>query len=128
MFKGVVIKESLEDQSVLDGLRIVSTEVEPVTPGHKTPWVNQWTLHAIEIPEEEAARVAEELCGALDKAHNWYADFKNDTHHYIIFNDKVFYVDRSSKEQYDGATQYGILLGIPAYQVDFSPNIQKWER
>jgi len=64
----------------------------------------------------------------LDSKHNWYADFKNETTHYIIFRNRVFKIDRTKKEQYDEATRYGISLGIPDYQVDFSPHIKKWER
>ncbi len=48
-YKGVVIEESIEDKSVLAYLRILSTEVEPVTEKNKTPWVKQWTMHTVEI-------------------------------------------------------------------------------
>lgn len=42
---------------------------------------------------------------------------------------KVFHItNRSAKGQYDAATAYGISVGIPAYQVDFSPHITQWER
>lgn len=127
-FKGVVIEESLEDVSVLNGLKINSTRVEPVTEKHKTPWVSQWTLRSVELPGVFAKAFAEKICRALDSKHDWYADFKNDAHHYIIFRNKIFLVDRKHKEQYDEATQYGLALGIPDYQLDFSPHIQAWER
>lgn len=127
-FKGVIIEESLEDAFVLGKVKTVSTKVEPVTPEHKTPWVKQWTMHTVEIPAAQAAEVAKELSHALDSKHTWYADFKNDTHHYIVFRDKVFYVDRSSKQEYDEATKYGVSIGIPEYQVDFSPHIKEWKR
>lgn len=48
-YKGVIIEESLENKDVLDHVTIVSTKVEPVTTGHQTPWVKQWTLHTVEI-------------------------------------------------------------------------------
>ena len=94
----------------------------------KTPWVKQWTLYTVEIPENQVQNIAEKISKALDSKHNWYADFKTDTHHYIIFRDKVFCVDGHSKEQYDEAKKYGISLGIPEYQVDFHPEVQEWER
>lgn len=128
-YKGVIIEESLEDVSVLEDVKILSTKVEPVTEEHKTPWVEQWTLHDVEVPAEKAEEIAEKMSKALDREHNWYADFKTDTEHYIIYRDKVFHVtDRSNKEQYDLATEYGISIGIPAYQVDFSPHTAQWER
>lgn len=128
-YEGVIIEESLVDTSLLKDVEIVSTEVEPVTEEHKTPWVKQWTMHTVKIPTNSAGAVAEKISIALDKEHNWYADFKRDTDHFIIFRDKVFHItDRSSKEQYDEATRYGMTLGIPDYQLDFSPHIKQWER
>jgi len=127
-YQGVIIEESLEDKKVLGKIRILATKIEQVTEKHKTPWIKQWTLHTVEITENEADNVAEEISKSLDSKHNWYADFKNETTHYIIFRNRVFKIDRTKKEQYDEATRYGISLGIPDYQVDFSPHIKKWER
>lgn len=127
-FIGVIIEESLEDKNILKNVKILKTKVEQVTEKHKTPWVKQWTLHTVEIPREEAKTIAKELSIVLDSKHNWYADFKNKTNHYIIFKNKIFYIDRTSKEQYDEAKLYGISLGIPEYQVDFHPEVKEWER
>ena len=123
-FLGTIIEESLGDKSVLQKIKILKTRVEPVVERHKTPWLKQWTLHTVEIPESEAGQVAQELSKALESEHNWYADYKNGSTHYIIFNGKIFKIDRKSGEQYSEAKQYGISLGIPPYQVNFSPNIK----
>jgi len=127
-YNGVIIEESLESKDVLKKVKILSTKVEQVTDEHKTPWISQWTLHTVELPESEAKMIAEEISQYLDSEHSWYADFKNNTHHYIIFRNKVFYIDRKSKEQYNEAKRYGISLGIPEYQVDFAPDDKIWER
>lgn len=121
-YKGVIIEESLENKDILKDVEILETKVEGVTEEHKTPWIKQWTLHTVEILENQVKDVAEKISKALDSEHDWYADFKNDTHHYIIFRNKVFYIDRKSKEQYNEAKHYGISLGIPEYQVDFAPD------
>ncbi len=127
-FNGVIIEESLVNKDVLGKVKIIKTNVEQVTKEHKTPWIQQWTLHTVEILENQADNIAEEVSKALDTAHDWYADFKNNNFHYIIFRNKVFKVDRSKPEQYDNVTKYGISLGIPDYQLDFSPDIKEWER
>lgn len=129
-FKGVIIEESLTDKSVLSKLSIESTKVEKVTMKHKTPWLKQWTLHTVSIHSDKAVETAQLLSISLDYSRGsaWYADFKNEKLHYIIFKDKVFKVDRSKKEQYQAATDYGISLGIPGYQVDFAPNVLEWKR
>jgi len=127
-YEGVIIEESLESKDVLTKVKILSTKVEQVREGHKTPWVKQWTLHTVEVSEEQANKIAEELSTTLDSKHSWYADFKNDKQHYIIFRNKIFCVDRKSKEQYDKAKKYGLSLGIPEHQVDFHPEVKEWEQ
>ena len=124
-FNGVIIEESLKNKDVLQKVKIIKTEVEKVTEEHKTPWIKQWTLHTVEIFENQADKIAEEVSKSLDSEHNWYADFKNDKFHYIIFRNKVFKVDRSKPEQYKKAVKYGLSLGIPDYQLDFVPDIKE---
>ena len=122
-FKGVIIEESLEDKSVLKELTILHTDIKKVTEKYKTPWLKQWTLHTVEIDEDKADMIAEMLSKGLESEHNWYADYKNDKTHYIVYKDKIFKVDRTSAEEYQKAKEYGISLGIPEYQVDFSPEV-----
>lgn len=124
-FIGVIIEESLEDKSILDDVKIINSKVEKVVEKHRTPWVKTWTKHNVEILKNQADDVAKKLNNTLDSKHNWYADFKNNDFHYIIFKDKIFKINRSKKEEYDEATKHGISLGIPDYQVNFSSEIKK---
>lgn len=123
MYKGDIIEESLENKDILKRLSIISTRIEKVTDKHQTPWLSQWTLHTIEIKEIEAEKVAQELSGSIDINHigSWYIDFRNNTKHLVVFRDKVFHIDRGSKLQYDEMREYGVLLGMPEYQL---PNYQ----
>jgi hypothetical protein len=123
-YKGVIIKESLEDKGVLEDVHILETKVEEATEDYKTPWVKQWTLHTVEISEDRIGEIANKISRSLDHEHSWYADFKNKETHYIIFRDKVFKIDCSSKEQYDEANAYGVSLGIPEEQLDYSPEVE----
>lgn len=128
-FKGVIIEESLADPSVLEEVKILSTKVEEVTEKHQTPWLQQWTLHTVEVKADKADYIAEKLSQVLDTSHDdWYADYKNEKIHYVIYTNKVFKINRKSKGEYQKATEYGISLGIPDYQVDFADNVTKWER
>ena len=122
-YTGVIIEESLENTDVLQRLKVTASQIEPATERHKTPWLAQWTLRWVEIPENEAEDIAAALSRSLDSRHvgSWYADFRNATHHYIIFRDKVFFIDRRNGEQYQLAIRYGISLGIPEHQLDFRP-------
>ena len=126
-YQGVIIEESLKDKSVLGQVEIVKTKLETVTEHHKTPWLKQWSLHTFEVSEDGAEQVAGVLSKSLDNNY-WYADFKNDKTHYVVFSKKVFKVDRSKPEQYEEVTKHGIGLGIPDYQLGFSPTIKEWKR
>ncbi|MEK7164276.1 MAG: hypothetical protein AAB768_04020 [Patescibacteria group bacterium] len=75
-YKGVIIEESLENKDILKDVKISETKIEEVVEEHKTPWIEQWTLYTVEIPENQTESVAEKISKALDSKHNWYADFK----------------------------------------------------
>ncbi|OGE76545.1 MAG: hypothetical protein A3K06_02115 [Candidatus Doudnabacteria bacterium RIFCSPHIGHO2_01_52_17] len=120
-YRGTIIEESLRNKQILESVKILQTKVERVTEKHKTPWIKQWTLHTVEIPEELANQLAENLSSDLDEEHAWYADYKNGEHHYIVYRGKIFKVDLKNPVLYKEAKQYGISLGIPEYQVDFVP-------
>ncbi len=122
-YRGIIIEESLKDKSILKSISILSTKTERVTKKHQTPWLKQWTLHTVEIPEEKAEEATNKVRSCLESEHEWYADFKNDKFHYIVFKSKVFKVNRHKTEEYDEVRKYGITLGIPDYQLDFSPDI-----
>lgn len=108
----------------------MSTKIEQVTEKHKTPWLKQWTLHTVEVPEEKVDAVVGKLAKDLETEHSaWYADFKNDKYRYIVYSGgKVFKVDFKNPVLYKDATKHGISLGIPEYQVDFAPDTKIWER
>lgn len=127
-YEGVIIEESLVDASVLKGIKIIQTKKEKVESDHQTPWLKQWTLHTVDVPEKDIERVTEKISQALETEHEWYADFKSSDIHYVVFRGRVFKVDRSKPEEYEPVVEYGKSLGIPDHQLDFSPHIEEWER
>ncbi len=127
-YQGIIIEESLENKDILKDVKIVKTKVEDVTFEHKSPWIKIWTMDTVEIPEGQVDQLADKVSKSLDSEHSWYADFKNDLFHYIVFKDKVFKVDRSKPEEYEAVKGYGVSIGIPDYQLDFSPDDNDWER
>jgi len=120
-FRGTIIEESLEDRKALQIVDVQSTKVKPVTANHQTPWLKQWTIHTILVPEAKAAEVAEMVSRAIDphRSGSWYVEFNNDKKHYIIFRNKVFVIDAGNNAQYDEAVDYGLAIGIPRDQLDF---------
>lgn len=118
-YSGIIIEESLDYKSVLEKLKVLKTEIEPVTESHQTPFVKQWTMHTVDISECDLDEITEEIGKSLDKEHAWFADFKNEHYHYVIFLNKVFKVDLTKSSQYDEVVEYGLKLGIPKHQLGF---------
>ncbi|MES2087506.1 MAG: hypothetical protein V4467_00780 [Patescibacteria group bacterium] len=128
-YSGIIIEESLKNLEVLAEVAVLKTEIETVTPEHHTPWLSQWTLHTVEISEEKVDLATKILSQTLiSQPSAWYADFKNENTHFIIFPGKIFKINKNSQQEYDAAKRYGISLGIPEHQVDFHPEEKKWER
>src|SRR3989338_2367541 len=114
-YQGVIIEESLGGTEVFNNVKIIKTKISPVNEKHRTPWVKQWTMHTVEITEENADKIAEQISKDLDKEHAWYADFKNESYHFIIYRGKIFKVDLKNTVLYKNAKLYGISVGIPDY-------------
>jgi hypothetical protein len=119
-YTGVIIEESLDDKAILKRLKILSTEIKPVTERMKSPWLTQWTLHTVLVPEKAADVVAAEISAALEMKHPWYADYRNDRWHYVVFRGKIFKVDWNTPGEYKAVTDRGVGIGIPKYQVSFA--------
>jgi len=119
MYRGTIIEESLKDRSVLDTVRILGTEIESVTPGHKTPWLEQWTLHEVEIDDGAIKSFVRKVQNAIETEHkSWFADFRGEQDHYIVFPGKIFFVDHRRNDSYNEAIAYGVAFGIPKNQID----------
>ena len=103
-------------------VHITKTDILLVTKRHKTPWVKQWTFHFVEVDKEKAESIALEISKNMDPKHIWYADFRNNKIHYVIYYNRVFKIDVNKKENYQKAIDYGSKLGLPDYQLDFSPH------
>jgi len=128
-YRGTVIEESLNDLSALDDLKIIKTDIEPATFEHQASNIKKWTLHRVEIPLEIVDRVAKKISDSISTENGpWYADFKTGARHYIIFSGRIFIIDRSDRKQYENARQYGVKLGIPEHQLDFSQDIKEWQK
>lgn len=118
-YQGVIIEESLSSSEIVKELEIVDTEVAKVTERENTPWLDQWTMYTVTIPENKMEEYANRLSELIDKNHasNWYCDFRNSQYHYVIFSEKVFKLDRTQKQDYLDMRRYGITIGIPEMQL-----------
>lgn len=118
-YQGIIIEESLNNCAIMKELMIINTQIEKVTEKSETPWLDKWTMYTVIIKENEMDEYAKKLSQLIDIQHcgNWYCDFKNDKFHYVVFYNKVFKLERCSKEDYEQMRSYAISIGLPEYQL-----------
>jgi len=116
-FSGAIIEESLQDTSVLSEVKIIETNIYPVEERHETPWLEKWTLHIVEVPPSKADYIAEKISNSIDVRHigNWYADFKNEQCHYVIFHQKVFKL--KTETDWAAMRSHARSIGVPEHQI-----------
>jgi hypothetical protein len=117
LLSGLLIKESLQDESVLDLVRITQTEtwrIANAAPNQPTTWT------AIQFEAE--AHLADELAAAFShamRAGSWYLNFSFDNKVYVVFPKKVFKYIRGNPRAREQAIRFGRALKIPGSQLDW---------
>jgi hypothetical protein len=113
MFRGIIIKESLLDELILDLIVIEKVEIWKA----ENRVVNQpkyWTAITFNANSEEFTN---ELSKALKE--EWYVDLGNNIEKIIVFKNKVIKYklgDLNGKQQ---AIDYCRKIGVPESQIDW---------
>lgn len=117
-FTGTIIEESLRDKSILEDVKILETKIVKVTPESETPWLEKWTMHLVSVAHDEADIIAEKVSAAIDAEHigSWYADFKNERLHYVIFSEKIFKIKPEIQADWEAMRAYAHKIGLPKHQ------------
>lgn len=118
MFKGVLIKESLKDQSVLNLIRQTNVEVSNIDNATEDQ-PKTWTLISFEVSEAEAGDFAEKLKHSIDEG-KWYVDFSNGEEIFVVFYEKLFRYRRDDAEAKKAVVEYARSIGIPENQLDWA--------
>lgn len=109
MYSGCIIKESINDELILDLVEIVRTELwkTNVIPKY-------WTAVFFETDREEfPQKLSEVLTG------NWYVDMKVKDIKIIVFKNKVMEYRIGDAEGKKQICDYCISIGIPKEQLDW---------
>lgn len=116
MYTGLLLKESLLDESVLEGLRITRTETWHVeNAADFQPKI--WTAISIEGPDDEADDAAARLSRAIRP--DWYANLSTDAYNLVVFQDRVFKYRCGDPAGRAEAQAYARSVGIPEHQLDW---------
>ncbi len=116
MFRGLILKESLESERVLDLVHIDKETVWQDVQGVEGQ-PTTWTALTVSVTPERLRDVLLVLEQDLrTKPVGWYADFSCGDDAFVVFPKKTFDIAEEGKEP---AVRYGLSLGIPKAQLDF---------
>lgn len=118
MYRGVLIKQSLVELSVLDMLQIVDTKIANIS----APAVGQpakWTILTFEINDAQAAATAQAFADELALGP-WYVDFNNGERSYVVFSGSVFTYARGDVATLRATQAHARKHGVPESQIDWA--------
>ena len=105
---GVVIAESLADQSIINGFEVFKI--------HISSDEDRWHMYWVKVNESDLTLIQKNF---LDGG--WYAHFANadSDEGVVVFRDKMFRMKKSDPSTWTGAIEFGRSIGIPEEQLDF---------
>ena len=110
MYYGVIIKESLSDEMILDLVEIEKTEL------WKTPYTPKyWTaIYFVSLLKDFPEKLSEVLTG------NWFVDMKVNTTKIIVFKDKILKYEIGNLEEKESVCNECRKMGIPDHQMNWA--------
>ena len=119
MYKGLILKESLDNATILEDSRITVAKEKIWNVGKRAvDWQpDTWTAVYVEGADTDVTEIAELISNSiLDK---WYANLSDSIWEYVIFHKKVFSYKKGDKNIKQQAQKYGKSIGVPEHQLDW---------
>ena len=85
LFQGVLIKESIDDDCVIDRISVHKTELWNVGGSPKYWTALHFTSNDVSLPDH----LSKAMISDPERGGNWFADFKNGDIKYIVFRNKI---------------------------------------
>lgn len=115
-YKGLLIKESIDDDAVLDYLDIYKIEIWN-TGGVPKYWTALYfTSSEMRLPEY----FAKTIISNTDGSGNWFVDFKSGITKYIVFRNKVLTYTIGNVQEKEQVLKQCRLLGITDSEMNWS--------
>ena len=123
MASGTLIAESVRIGAALDAIPFTATRIERVRADlsaeqRSNGLPEAWTLVAFEVPDGEAARLADALAGVLDTP-GWYADLHTADRSFVVFAGSVVAYAQGDAAGRAKAAAYARAHGVPDDQIDW---------
>lgn len=114
MYSGLLIKESLADETILDYVEISNVEIWATENKPKYWTAVSFHSRCPDFPQ----KLSKALCDSSDVC--WYVDFSKDHVKYIVLKDHVLTYEIGNKEEKEKVINKCIELGVAREQLDWS--------
>jgi hypothetical protein len=117
MWKGVIVKESLKDEKILDKIKIVRTRITGLE-------MQGGSYHFIyfEMKDKDPTNFVNEAKNSIKD--RWYMHICKDNKMIVIFSGKVFRFKESETAKLEEARNYGLSVRIIKEQMPFEEIIR----
>lgn len=116
LYEGVLIKESIVDDSIIDCLNIHKIELWN-TGGKPKYWTALFfTSNRKDFPEQ----ISKVMLSDPDKNENWFVDFKAGNEKYIVFRDRILKYQIGNQTEREYVCNECKKLGISNEQMNWS--------
>lgn len=115
VYEGILIKESLADDSIIDFLNIYKMEL-----WHTCGKPNYWTaLFFTSDKKDFPEHISKAMRSDSDTGENWFVDFKVDHKKYIVFKDKILSYHIGNQAEKESVRSECRKLGISDEQMNW---------
>lgn len=114
LYEGILIKESIADDTIIDDLHVHKIELWN-TGGCPKYWtVLFFTSDKADFPE----RISKVMLSGSDSG-NWFVDFKTDNEKYIVFKDKILKYEIGNEAEKESVCSECRKMGITKAQMNW---------
>lgn len=115
MYSGLLVKESLSTEQILDEINISNVEIWKTDNTPKYWTAISFTSNSASFPEN----LAKVLKRSSESGMVWYVDIQDNTHKYIILKDEVLKYHLGNKEEKKCVCERCLELGVKKEQLDW---------
>lgn len=116
IYEGVLIKESIDNEDILDYINVNKVELWK-TKNHPRYWTAiTFSSNVVDLPE----RFSKVIISDESKGVNWFVDFKKNNVKYIIFRGLILKYTIGNMDEKNNVIEKCRNQGIPDYQMNWS--------
>lgn len=115
LYEGILIKESITDDSIIDALHVHKMELWNAGGKPKYWTALFFTSDRKELPE----LISKVMKSDPDKGENWFVDFKADNEKYIVLKDRILKYRIGNQTEKEAVCRECRILGISEEQMNW---------